>query len=410
MHFFADLHIHSRYSRATSTDMSIEALWKWAQLKGVSVVGTGDFTHPRWFSELNEKLIPVGNGLFQLKEVPFTDQIPELCKAEVFFMPTAEISCVYSKRGKTRKIHAIVLVPEFKSAKRINTVLTKIGNLSADGRPTLGLDAKGLLRIVLDEEPDALFIPAHAWTPHYSLFGSASGFDSIEECFEELTPYIYAIETGLSSDPPMNWRLSLLDHIALVSNSDAHSPKKIAREATIFDTKIDYRSIAEAIKTRVGLKGTVEFYPEEGKYYFDGHRRCGVCLSPEETYKNRGLCPVCGKKVTIGVLNRVEQLADRKSDYTPKGAAPYYSLIPLAEIIAGVFGAGVNTKRGQAIYYDLLQRFGNELKVLTDTPLAHISEAGYLEVANAIASMRMGRVEIMPGFDGQDGKIRLLGP
>ncbi len=409
MHFFADLHIHSRYSRATSTEMSIEGLWKWAQLKGVSVIGTGDFTHPVWFRDLYNKLKPIGNGLFKLKRSFHIDPIPETCKGDVYFMLTAEISCVYSKSSKTRKIHTIVLVPDFKGAKRINAVLTKIGNLNADGRPILGLDAKGLLRIVLDESPDALFIPAHAWTPHYSLFGSASGFDSIEECFEELTPHIYAIETGLSSNPPMNWRLSMLDNIALVSNSDAHSPNKIAREATIFETELDYRSITEAIKTRVGIKGTVEFYPEEGKYHYDGHRHCGVSLSPEETLKNGGICPLCGKRVTIGVMHRVEQLSDRKADFTPKGAASYYSIIPLAEVIAEVLGVGVNTKRVETEYYRMLQRLGNELKILIDTPIEDISGAGYLEIADAISKMRIGNVKIMPGFDGQYGKIRVLG-
>src|SRR4030042_7089481 len=275
MHFIADLHIHSRYSRATSYNMNLESIWKWAQLKGIKVVGAGDFTHPKWFIEMKEKLQPIGNNLLKLKDNFKPNDIPDLCRSEVYFMLTAEISSIYSKMGRTRKIHKLILAPDFSVASRINTVLSRIGNLSSDGRPILGLDAKHLLKIVLDTSPDAVLVPAHAWTPHFSVFGAESGFDSLSECFEELTPHVYSIETGLSSDPPMNWRLSSLAHITLISNSDAHSPAKLGRESNIFDTEISYKAIKNAIKNRKGLIATVEFFAEEGKYHYDGHRLCG---------------------------------------------------------------------------------------------------------------------------------------
>jgi PHP family Zn ribbon phosphoesterase len=280
MRFIADLHIHSKYSRATSRDMSPERIWKWAQLKGITVIGTGDFTHPEWFKQLNEMLDPAGNGLFSLKKEFGSDDIPESCRADVLFMLSAEISCIYSKNGKTRKVHSIIFVPDFASAARINIALSKIGNLHSDGRPILGLDARELLKIVVESSPDAVLVPAHAWTPHFSVFGAASGFDSLEECFEELTPHIFAIETGLSSDPSMNWRLSALDRITLISNSDAHSPAKIGREANIFDIEISYETVMDAMKTRKGFAGTIEFFPEEGKYHYDGHRACSASLTP----------------------------------------------------------------------------------------------------------------------------------
>ena len=323
MRFIADLHIHSRYSRATSSEMSLEGLWKWAQLKGLVVIGTGDFTHPKWLQEMKVKLEPIGNNIFKLKQNYQSNNVPVSCRGEVYFMLTAEISCIYSKNGSLRKIHSLVFVPDFSAAEKINAALSKIGNLSSDGRPIIGLDAKELLRIVLDLSDEAMLVPAHAWTPHFSVFGESSGFDSLKECFDELAPYIYAIETGLSSDPAMNWRLSSLDKITLISNSDAHSPSKLGREANIFDEEISYRAITDAIKTKKGFLGTIEFFPEEGKYHYDGHRACGVSLSPEETIKHNYLCPVCGKRVTVGVMHRVEKLADRKIGFSPSGAPPF---------------------------------------------------------------------------------------
>src|SRR5512143_1895012 len=353
MRFIADLHVHSHYSRATSKDMSPESIWKWAQLKGVTVIGTGDFTHPGWLKELSEKLDPTGHGLFKLKKEYLTDDVPESCKADVYFILSAELSCIYSKHGKTRKVHSIILAPDFASAARLNLALSKIGNLNADGRPILGLGAKELLEITLDISSDNLYIPAHAWTPHFSVFGAASGFDSLHECFEHLTPHILAIETGLSSDPSMNWRLSDLDRITLISNSDAHSPSKIGREANILQSAISFKGIADAIKTRRGFLGTIEFFPGEGKYHYDGHRTCGVSLSPQETVRHNYLCPVCGKKVTVGVMHRVEKLADRENGYKPAGSPDFYSVIPLPEIIGEALKKGVTSKTVMGTYFEL---------------------------------------------------------
>jgi uncharacterized protein (TIGR00375 family) len=388
--------------------MSPESIWGWAQLKGITVIGTGDFTHPAWFKELNEKLESTGNGLFMLRKDFRTNDIPDSCKADIFFMLTAEISCIYRKNRRTRKIHLILFVPDFSSATKINIALAKIGNLNADGRPILGLDAKELLKIVMTEAPNAMLIPAHAWTPHFSIFGAESGFDSLEECFEELTPHIYAIETGLSSDPPMNWQLSALDRITLLSNSDAHSPSKIGREANIFDTEISYKAIMEAIKTRKGFVGTIEFFPEEGKYHYDGHRTCGISLTPKETLKHNYLCPVCGKRVTIGVMNRVEKLADRENGFKPKGSPSFHSIIPLPEIIAEVLKVGVNSKAVDKEYQSLLQKLGSEFKILMDVPLKDIEQASSSLIMDAISRVRKGDVYIAPGYDGEYGKIKIF--
>jgi uncharacterized protein (TIGR00375 family) len=408
MRFIADLHTHSKYSRATSRNMTLEDIWKWAQLKGIKVLGTGDFTHPKWFQELKEKLEAIGNNLFKLKHIYQKNSIPASCKTDVFLMLTTEISCIYKKNGRVRKIHNLVFVPNFSSATRINNALSKIGNLSADGRPILGFDAKKLLKIILDISAEAILVPAHAWTPHFSVFGAESGFDSLEECFEELAPYIYSIETGLSSDPPMNWRLSSLDRITLISNSDAHSPPKLGREANIFDTEISYETMINAIKTRDGFLGTMEFFPEEGKYHYDGHRFCGVSLSPEETIKHNYLCPVCGKKVTVGVMHRVEKLADRADGFRPEGAPPYYSIIPLCEIIAETLKVGVNSKAVEAEYFKLLKNLGNEFRILMDVSISDIESAGSPVLSEAISRMRSGNVYIEPGFDGRYGKIKIF--
>jgi len=406
--------------------MSFESIWKWAQLKGITVVGTGDFTHPQWLDELKEKLEPLNNNIFILKEKYCAEDVPVSCRAQVFFMLTTEISCIYKKHGRTRKVHSLVIAPDFATASRINAVLSKIGNLSSDGRPILGLDTKNLLKLVLDISSDAMLVPAHAWTPHFSIFGASSGFDSLEECFDELAPNIYAIETGLSSDPRMNWRLSCLDKIRLISNSDAHSPAKLGREANIFDTsnpssptfdkrgqgevtgEISYDFITGAIKTGRGFLGTIEFFPEEGKYHFDGHRACGVSLSPKETIEHEYLCPVCGKKVTVGVLHRVEKLADRRNGFKPSDARDFCSLIPLTEIISEAVKTGVNSKTVNNEYLRLLEKLGNEFKILIDTPLYDIEKAGSPLLREAIARMRSGNVHITPGFDGEYGKISIF--
>jgi len=408
MRFIADLHIHSKYSRATSKEMSPENLWRWAQLKGITVIGTGDFTHPEWIKELREKLEPAGSGLFSLKKRFKPKDIPASCKADVSFLLSAEISCIYSKNGKVRKIHSIIFAPDFASAARINTVLLKIGNLHSDGRPILGLDAKDLLRIVTEQSPEAMLVPAHAWTPHFSIFGAASGFDSFEECYEELTPHIYAIETGLSSNPEMNWRLSALDKITLISNSDAHSPPKIGREANIFDTGLSFGAMMDSIKTGKGFSGTIEFFPEEGKYHYDGHRGCNVSLTPKETIKHNYLCPVCGRKVTIGVMHRIEKLADRGEGIKPAGSPSFQSIIPLPEIISEALKVGVNSKAVNKEYLKLIESLGNEFSILLDTPLKDIEEAGSPMIAEAVSIMRSGEVNITPGFDGEYGKVGIF--
>lgn len=409
MRFIGDLHIHSRYSRATSKDMSPEVISKWAQIKGLTLVGTGDFTHPAWLKELKEKLEPLDNGLFRLKKQYEADDVPESCSAEVFFMPSSEISSIYSKNGRLRRVHSILLAPDFEKVELINKRLSKIGNLEADGRPILGLDAKKLLQIVLDVSPSAMLIPAHAWTPHFSVFGAFSGFDSLGECFDELTPYVYAIETGLSSDPAMNWRISSLDGITLTSHSDAHSPQKLAREANIFEVDVSYENVINAIKTKAGLSGTIEFFPEEGKYHWDGHRLCGVSMPPEETIKNNYLCPLCGKKLTIGVMHRIERLSDTMTPAL-EGRVPFHSIIPLAEIIGEVLDVGVNSKAVGKEYFGLINALGNELKILMDVPLEEIKRAGRNAlISSSIGHMRKGDVTITPGFDGEYGNIKISG-
>jgi len=407
MPFLADLHVHSRYSRATSQDMSPEGLWRWGQLKGIGVVGTGDLTHPAWLAELDEKLEPLGNGLFGLRKTFRTGEVPASCRSDVAFLLTGEISCIYRKNGKTRKVHSVVLMPDRMSVDRLNAALGKVGNLQADGRPILGLDAKELLSMTLDASPDAVFIPAHAWTPHFSVFGSQSGFDSLEECFDDLAPHVRAIETGLSSDPRMNRRLSALDGINLVSFSDAHSPAKLGREATIIDGSCSFRDIAGAIRTGRGLNGTIEFFPEEGKYHFDGHRACGVCLPPEETVRYDYRCPSCGGRLTVGVLHRVDALADRMAPPDAERRA-FVSLIPLAEIIAETLGCGVNTKKVNALYEALLDGLGPELAVLRDASPGDISRLASPLVAEAVSRMRTGKVSVTPGYDGAYGRVRIF--
>jgi uncharacterized protein (TIGR00375 family) len=406
MRFIGDLHIHSKYSRATSKEMTPEGLAYWAQLKGIKVIGTGDFTHPEWYRELKEKLLLQDNGLYRLREEVIT--VPERCRSDVYFIPTAEISCIYKKGDRTRKIHIVIILPTLELVAAFNARLSKIGNITADGRPIIGFDARKLLEMTLQITEESLVIPAHAWTPHFSIFGAFSGFDSIEECFEDLSDRIYAIETGLSSDPPMNWRLSVLDNITLVSNSDAHSPSKLGREANIFDTDLSYEGIINSIKSGRGFEGTIEFYPEEGKYHFDGHRNCNVCISPEETRKYGYKCPVCGRPVTVGVMHRVEILSDRENGYKPERAKPFYSAIPLQEIIAEALEAGVNTKKVQHLYMKVLQDMGPEFDVLLNREIDDIKRSAGDMVAEGIRRMRHGEVKIRPGFDGEFGRIRLF--
>jgi uncharacterized protein (TIGR00375 family) len=388
--------------------MCPEALWKWAQLKGISIMGTGDFTYPAWLAELKEKIEPTGNGLFTLKKEFQLKDVPDSCRGDVFFMLSCEISSIYKKNGRTRKVHSIIYVPDFIDAENIYKALSKIGNLNSDGRPILGLGAKELLKIVMDICPESLFVPAHAWTPHFSVFGAVSGFDSLEECFDELAPHICAIETGLSSDPSMNRRLSALDRITLMSNSDAHSPAKIGREANILNTEYSYNAVADAIRTKKGFLGTIEFFPQEGKYHNDGHRLCKVNLSPKETVAHNYLCPVCSRELTVGVMHRVDKLADREEGFKTLGSLPFYSIIPLPEILAETLQVGPASKKVDTAYQGLLQELGNEFKILLDSPLNDIEGAGSPLIREAISRMRTGHVRITPGFDGEFGKIKIF--
>ena len=413
MSFLADLHIHSRYSRAVSKDMVPENLYRWAQLKGIRVVGTGDFTHPGWCLELQEKLEPAEPGLYRLKPNLATNvdaEIPESCRGEVRFLLTSEISSIYKRHGRTRKVHNMIYAPSFTAVASLNDKLARIGNIRSDGRPILGLDSEELLRIMLERAPQSLFVPAHAWTPHFSVFGANSGFDSLEECFGELTPHIQVIETGLSSDPPMNWRLSQLDGITLISNSDAHSPSKLGREANVLNSDLSFESIKHALTSGdpEQFLGTIEFFPAEGKYHYDGHRNCQVRLTPEETRMHQGVCPDCGKLVTVGVLHRTEALSDQPIGYRPAKALPFWSLVPLVELIAEVRGAGVNSKGVKEAYHQMLASLGPEISILMETPIADIEDHGGRLLGLSVQRMREGQATIDPGYDGEFGKVRML--
>ncbi len=404
MRIIADLHIHSGYSRATSKEMTLETIGRWAAKKGIGIVGTGDFTHPGHFGAINERLAPSGNGLFILKE--------EQDKARpTSFMLTAEVCNIYTQGGKTRKVHSLIFADSIETARKINTVLASIGNVSSDGRPIFGFPVKNLLKIVLDASPDAMLIPAHAWTPWFSIFGSKSGFDSLEECFGDESRHIHAIETGLSSDPGMNRRLSALDKICLISNSDAHSPSKLGREANVFDCDLSYAAITGAIKAKDPSEFlyTIEFFPEEGKYHHDGHRACGIIFTPEETAKGHGTCPVCGRGLTVGVLNRITELADRDDGSMPAGSIPSRHVIPLAEILSEVLDAGVNTKKVQNEYGRLTTEAGTEFEILLDMGFDEIASKGGERLAEAVTRVRQGDVAISPGFDGEFGRISIFG-
>ncbi len=410
MKYLADFHIHSKYSRATSKNMDLENIDKWAQIKGVNIIGTGDFTHPVWFKELKQKLEPAEAGLFKIKN----------SKSQTRFVLTAEISSIYSKNNKTRKIHNILFAPSFRVAEKINSQLDKIGNIKSDGRPILGLSAKELAKIILNISNKCLIVPAHIWTPWFSVFGSRSGFDSIEECFEGYSKYIYALETGLSSDPYMNWKWSELNKFTLISNSDAHSPSKIGREANVFEgEKISYDLIRNAIinspiiqqngsSPGLRLTQTIEFFPQQGKYHYDGHRKCNVCFSPAQSEKHKNICPKCNKPLTIGVMNRVCQLSDQARPNKSKQAIPFKRLIPLEEIIANVLDVGAKTKKVENHYNNLINKVGSEFKILLDATLKEISTASLPEIAKAIINVRKEKVEISPGHDGRFGKISIL--
>jgi uncharacterized protein (TIGR00375 family) len=394
--------------------MTLDNLAYWGKVKGISLLGTGDITHPEWLFLCKDKLESTGNGFFRLKNIiPHDNEYLKnisLSQADTSFILTTEISFIYSKKGKVRKIHIMLLAPDFESVDKINRQLSRIGNLRSDGRPILGMDAKDFVKLVFAVCPRCVVIPAHIWTPWFSLFGANSGFDLIEECFEEMTPSIFALETGLSSDPSMNWRLPQLDKFTLVSNSDAHSPSKLGREANVFNTDFSYSALVDAIKSQNPDKflSTIEFFPEEGKYHFDGHRKCGVVLSPPETVQHNYICPECGKKLTVGVMHRVNQLATREPGDIPTTKIPFQNLIPLNEIIAQATEKSANCKSVWEIYFRLIHEFGNEQKILTEIPLDDLDRHIPKQIIFGIERMRKGQVNITPGHDGAFGVINLF--
>ncbi|MEO0085138.1 MAG: endonuclease Q family protein [candidate division WOR-3 bacterium] len=395
MRFIADLHIHSRYSRATGEKMDIPEIARYARLKGIALVATGDFTHPKYRESLRRQLADSGNGFYT--------------HAGTSFVVNTEVSSIYSAGGRLRRIHNIVFVPNLETAEKVSAMLGRYGKLESDGRPTLSISSYDLLARVLEIDERAFVVPAHIWTPWFSLYGSNSGFDTIEECFGDLSDQIFAVETGLSSDPPMNWRLSALDSRTLISNSDAHSPNRLGREANVFDCDFNYDALREVLKShdRSRLLFTVEFFPEEGKYHFDGHRACSVRMAPDQANLSGDLCPVCGRRLTIGVLHRVEQLADRKPEEVPKDMIPFRHLVPLEEIVAEALGVGRDTKTVEAKYAELVGELGSEFSVLLDAPTAEIARFGE-RIAQGIERMRAGDVEIEPGYDGVFGTVRVL--
>jgi len=397
MRVVADVHLHSKYSRATSRDMDVENLARWCKLKGITLVGTGDFTHPVWFREMRAKLKPTGRGLFTYDGM--------------HFLLTVEVSNIYPQGGRLRKIHNVILAPSFEVVERINAVLGRFGNLMADGRPTLSLPSDKLVEYVMELSPNCLIIPAHVWTPWFSLYGSNSGFDSLEECFRDQSKHIVAVETGLSSDPSMNWRLSELDRVMLVSNSDAHSPAKLGREANVFELDdLDYGELVRILREKDTARFlyTIEFFPEEGKYHFDGHRNCNQRLSPKETKALNGICPVCRRPLTVGVMHRVELLADREEGYVPERAVPYRNLIPLEEIIAEARGAQVGTSAVREEYLKLCREFGGEFNVLLDVPLDDLARTASPRTVEGLRRVREGQVVIKPGYDGVFGEIHIF--
>jgi DNA helicase-2/ATP-dependent DNA helicase PcrA len=408
MKYIADLHIHSRYSRATSRELNLDSIYKWAKIKGINVVGTGDFTHPQWLDEIKEKLVPDGSGFFRLKEPPESKSLPGTQDIDVRFCLSAEISSIYKFENRVRKNHNLIFAANLETVTKINARLSEIGNLKSDGRPILGLPSRNLLEIVLNTSEDAHLIPAHVWTPWFSTLGSKAGYDSIEECFRDLSEHIFALETGLSSDPAMNWRLSELDRYSLVSNSDAHSPRKLGREANIFDTELNYFDMFDALKTKEGFLGTYEMFPEEGKYHLDGHRKCGIVFEPETTIQYNNICPVCKKPLTVGVLHRVERLSDRKKSLKPEDSPGFQYVIPLPEILSEIKGSGPGSKIVEQAYNQIISGFGNEFTFVKEVPIEDIrKKCGYV-ISEAIRRMRESQVKPIAGYDGEYGIIKIF--
>ncbi len=403
MRYICDFHIHSKYARACSKELTLENIDQWARLKGINIIGTGDFSHPAWFKEIESKLEEKYSGLYQLKGSP----------TGTLFMLTNEISCIYSQGNKVRRLHVCLLAPNLDFVSQLNEQLTKRGcKLGSDGRPIIGMSAKELLKICLSINEEHLSVPAHAWTPWFAIFGSKSGFDSIEECYEELSQNIYGIETGLSSDPLMNWRLSGLDKIVLMSNSDAHSLQNLGREANVLElSQPSFKEIYEAVKNQDKKKflSTIEFFPEEGMYHYDGHRDCNISWTPQETKTNQGVCPVCKKQVTVGVLNRVDNLADRDEIKVDKSKfIPYKSIVPLQDILADAFDVGKGSKKVQAEYANLIKHGENEFKILLDLSVEELNKITLPKIAEGIVRVRNGNLKLIPGFDGRYGKVEIF--
>lgn len=409
MTFAADLHLHSHFSRATSKDSCLEEYWREAQLKGISLLGTGDFTFPAWNTELHDKLQQDDDGLFQFKPdaLPRTLNIPPACRNTVRFLLTSEISCIYKRDGRTRKNHSVIIAPDFKAMDKISAALDAVGNIKSDGRPILGIDCRDLLSIVL--EADAALIPAHIWTPWFSMLGSKSGFDSPEECFGDLATEIFAVETGLSSDIPMNQLVSCLDRLTLISSSDAHSAPSLARNATLFDGQPSFDALLDALKTGHGFAGTIDMYPEEGKYHLDGHRACNVCLTPDESTSFNNLCPVCGKPLVLGVLHRVLELADRKPDAKPAHERPFCYIIPLHELLGEIHGTSAASKSVCKHYDSIVAEYGPELHILLNLEPGALRRHEPL-LAEAITRLRAGAVMRRGGYDGKFGHVTVFKP
>jgi DNA helicase II / ATP-dependent DNA helicase PcrA len=409
MSFYADLHVHSRYARATSRNADLIELAWWARRKGITVLGTGDFTHPVWFEELKQGLVPAEPGLFRLRDEldrAVVERLPRSCRGPLRFLLTVEVSTAFRRDGRGRRMHHLLYVPELETAATLSDRLGRSGNLTEDGRPTLAMDAGDLLEATLESGDGAYLVPAHVWTPWVGVLSATTGFDSIEACYGELARHLFAVETGLSADPPMDWRVSRLDRFRSVSYSDAHAPSRLGREATEFATELDYFAIRRALETGDGLQGTVEFFPEQGRYHLSGHRRCGVRLEPAEARRARMRCPVCGRRLTMGVLQRVEDLADRPAGVRPAGSARWRNLLALDEVVAGVTGVGPTSKTVRRTIDAMVELLGPELPILERLPLAAIDKAGFPAVAEAIGKVRRGEVVRDPGFDGQYGSIR----
>lgn len=414
-----DIHLHSKYSRACSKQLDLEHIEQWCRIKGIDLIGTSDFTHPAWFKEIQNKLEPQGNGLFRLKSPELqkrarleSEMQPLNSNQDPQFLLTTELSCIYSQGGKVRRNHILVCFPEISHvAKLIKSLEARGAKLASDGRPILGISSRDIAAMCLDISEQALIIPAHAWTPWFAVFGSKSGFDSVEECFQDYSQYIYALETGLSSDPAMNWRLSKNDKYTLISNSDAHSLENLGREANVLDLKtVSYGEIFDAIKTHDNKRfvSTIEFFPEEGKYHMDGCASCGFACEPEESKRLNERCPTCGKKITIGVYHRVASLADQPMGRAPEGKIPFKSIVPLAEILAESLGVRKGTKKVQAAYRQLINGVGSEFHILLDAPLEAIAQQSSAFIAEGIKRVREGTLHIKPGYDGVYGQIKIF--